>query len=605
MLSLLEDLKRLRPLISKRGKWTFALLFALMVAASFLEAVGLAALPGYVALVTRPSLITESRVGSWLPPLPDKPSLPLMAVASVVLIGFIVAKNLFLAFVAYAQARIVNGQRVRLCDRMFRIYQAAPYEWHLQRSSSHLLRNIQSDTSQVLSGVLMPLLDLAMGVIMMAFVAVVLLVGTPGVTLLGLVIIGAGMFFVIRLFRKRLDETGRVLRHEAAKSIQAIQQAFGALVEARIIGCETYLSKVYRKSLVNQSSAICARATIQRSTPYVVETLAIVGLLGIFVIMIHTAESLGAALLTLTLVAAAMVRLKQVAVGMAAAVNQINASRPYISGIMDDVRELNILAAKARADAPATETIGRFECLQLAGVTYAYPDAESFAVRDISLELRSGESIALVGPTGCGKSTLVSVILGLLKPQHGMISVNGVDIRRAVASWHARVAYVPQSIFLIDDTIRANVAFGINEQEVDERRLLTAVQAAQLDTFIAGLPERLNTIVGERGVRLSGGQRQRLGIARALYQERDVLILDEAASALDTVTEEKMMQAVRDLQGHRTLIIISHRLSTVANCDRLYLLVDGRIEGSGTFGELKHSSARFSQLASAAVAGGP
>ena len=582
----------------------FALLFVLMGVGSFLEAVGLAALPGYVALVTKPSMITDSRLGPWLPSLPDKPSLAIVAVASVALIGFIIIKGIFLAFVAYVQARIINGQRVRLCDRMFRIYQAAPYEWHLQRSSSDLLRNIQVDTGQVLSGVLMPLLDLAMGIIMVTFVGAMLIIATPGVTLLCLVVIGAAVLLIIRLFQKYLHETGRVLRREAAKSIQAIQQAFGALIDARIIGCEGYLSKVYRKSLVNQSSAMCGRSTIAKSTPYAVEAVAIAGLLGIFLIMVHTADSLGAALLTLTLLAAATVRLKQLASKMASAVNTINSSRPYISGILDDIRELDRLAEKARAQAPATEALGRFERLELSGVSYSYPNAQSPAVHDITLELRRGQSIALVGPTGCGKSTLVNVILGLLEPQSGAISVNGVDIRRVVASWHAQVAYVPQSIFLIDDTIRANIAFGINRKQIDEERVAMAVEAAQLDTFVAGLPKGLDTVVGERGVRLSGGQRQRLGIARALYQDRDVLIMDEATSALDTVTEEKMMQAIRDLNGQRTLILISHRLSTVADCDRLYFLVDGRIENAGTFAELKRSSARFNQLATAAVVGG-
>jgi ATP-binding cassette subfamily C protein len=554
-------------------------------------------------LVAKPSLIAESWVGAWLPPLPSKPSLPLVALASVALIGFIIAKNLFLVFVSYAQARIINGQRVRLCDRMFRIYQAAPYEWHLQRSSSDLLRNIQFDTGQVLSGVLMPLFDVVMCVAMIMGIGVILLISTPGIALMCLLMMAGGVFLIIRVLRKQLHKTGEILHREAAKSILAIQQAFGALVDARLIGCEAYLSKVYRKSLLNQSSATCERAAIERSTPYAIETLAIFGLLIIFVVVIYAADSLTSAMLSLTLVAAATVRLKQVTGKLAGAVNQINSNRPFISGILDDVRELNALAEKARAEAPTIETIACFERLRLTDVTYSYPNTDSPALRDITVELTAGESLAFVGPTGCGKSTLINVILGLLKPQRGVILVNDFDIRRVLASWHAHVAYVPQFIYLIDDTIRANIAFGIDERDVDKERLAAAVQAAQLDTFIDGLPEGLNTIVGERGVRLSGGQRQRLGVARALYQDRDVLILDEATSALDTVTEEKLMQAIRELNGRRTLIIISHRLSTVGKCDRLCFLVDGRIEGSGTFGELERSSAKFSQLAAAAVAG--
>jgi ABC-type multidrug transport system fused ATPase/permease subunit len=208
---------------------------------------------------------------------------------------------------------------------------------------------------------------------------------------------------------------------------------------------------------------------MERSTPYAIETVAIVGLLSVFVIMIYAADSLSSALLSLTLIAAATVRLKQVASRVAEAVNKVNSSRPFITGILDDVRELSVLAHKARAKAPTTERIGQFEYLRLAGVTYSYPNAEFPAVRDITLELRAGESLALVGSTGCGKSTLVNVMLGLLEPQRGTICVNNVDMRRVIASWHAHVAYVPQSVYLIDDTIRANIAFGIDDNDVDER----------------------------------------------------------------------------------------------------------------------------------------
>ena len=217
--------------------------------------------------------------------------------------------------------------------------------------------------------------------------------------------------------------------------------------------------------------------------------------------------------------------------------------------------------------------------IRLVNVGYTYPSAAALALDNVNLRIGKGECIGFVGPSGSGKSTLVDVVLGLLTPGAGQVLVGGEDIQKNLRAWQDQIGYVPQSIYLTDDTLRRNVAFGLPDEAIDDARVRRAIGAAQLDEFIAGLPDGLDTLVGERGVRLSGGQRQRIGIARALYHDPAVLVLDEATSALDTATESGVMQAVAALQGAKTILIVAHRLSTVANCDRLYRLDRGRVTG--------------------------
>lgn len=219
--------------------------------------------------------------------------------------------------------------------------------------------------------------------------------------------------------------------------------------------------------------------------------------------------------------------------------------------------------------------------LELSHINYSYPNAALPSLQDVSLTIRSGESVGFIGTSGAGKSTLVDILLGLLTPDTGTVRVDGKDIQDNLRNWQDQVGYVPQSIFLTDDTLRRNVAFGLPDEEIDDVAVQRAIKAAQLEVFLADLPDGLETMVGERGVRLSGGQRQRIGIARALYHDPAVLVLDEATSALDTATEHEVMLAVRALQRSKTVIIIAHRLSTVEHCDRLYRLERGCVVGEG------------------------
>jgi len=310
------------------------------------------------------------------------------------------------------------------------------------------------------------------------------------------------------------------------------------------------------------------------------EILTITGLSALVISMVLQKQSFTEIIPTLGLFAAAAFRVMPSINRLLGSLQTLIFSRAIISSVYEDFK----LDAP---DTPENKTVIPFkDQLELKNLGFQYPTAVRPSLQDVSLVVRRGEAVGFVGPSGAGKSTLVDVILGLFAPTSGTVLVDGLDIQDNLRNWQNQIGYVPQTIYLTDDTLRRNVAFGLGDENIDEQAVVNAIRLAQLEDFVASLPDKLGTVVGERGVRLSGGQRQRIGIARALYHNPSVLVLDEATSSLDTPTEHGVMQAVQALQGAKTVIIVAHRLSTVEYCDRLYRIEDSRMTEQGTFDEV-------------------
>ena len=594
---MLSDLKKISRLITKRDKWNFVILFILMITAAFLEAASIGIIPVFIGFLVQPSALAKNDfLAARLGELPNEPTLKLVVLASFALLLFTILKNTYLASVYYIQSRFVYGQLVKLSDRMFRVYQKAPYSWFLQRSSSEIQRNIQFDTSQIINGLVMSSLDLILGIIMSLGIILVMIFSTPSSTTIVIFFMGIALLILTKFLKIQLEQIGKVVRNESKESIKSIQQGFGAFVDARIAGCESHLAQIHQSSLIRFSKVAIKSAAIKRTTPLMLETIAIIGMLLVLVFLIQVGDSITDSLPTLSVIAFSIIRLKQITIKLANSVNRINECRPYIPNLVKDIDELEGLE-KQLNEKKSENTLGSFNTLELSNVNYAYPNSEKIAIRNISLKLNKGESIAFVGSTGCGKSTLVNCILGLLVPQSGKITVNGHDIQKDPEGWRNCLGYIPQTIYLLDDTLRANIAFGVPQDQIDEECLHSALTSAALAPFVDDLPEGLDTVIGERGVRLSGGQRQRLGIARALYFNPQVLVMDEATSALDNQTEAEVMQAIQNLKKERTLIMIAHRLSTVKDCDCLYFLEDGVITDAGCYQDLTDKSIGFRKIA--------
>ena len=357
--------------------------------------------------------------------------------------------------------------------------------------------------------------------------------------------------------------------------------------DVKILGREDFFVSEYSDQLTG-SAAVTRRSGVSQMLPRIgLEILTILGLAVLVSTMVVSGEDLNSVLPVLGLFGAAAFRLVPAVGRMVTMVQTISQSQPVVHELFHD------LGLKTLQTTKRQNHDGFAEALEVSELSFKYETAPTNALSNVSLRVKRGEAVGLVGPSGSGKSTLVDVLLGLMAPASGAVLVDGVNVQDRIRWWQDQIGYVPQSIFLTDDTLRRNVAFGLPKSEIDDAAVDAAIRAAQLEEFVKTLPLGLETVVGERGVRLSGGQRQRIGIARALYHNPDVLVLDEATSSLDTETEHGVMQAVQALQGEKTVIIVAHRLSTVEYCDRLYRLESSRIVDEGTFAEVMNRSREY------------
>jgi ABC-type multidrug transport system fused ATPase/permease subunit len=350
----------------------------------------------------------------------------------------------------------------------------------------------------------------------------------------------------------------------------------GGVKDVKLLGREEDFLHQYHTHNKGSTYIGQLQATLQAIPRLGLELLAVLGLALLVFVMIGQGQSLDALLPTLGLFAAAAFRMLPSVNRVLSAIQSVRFSVPVVDTMYSELRMLELAPSPQRGP-----PLRLGNTLTLEGVCFQYPSAEAMAIRDVSLSIERGSSVGFVGGSGAGKSTLVDIILGLLTPGSGTVAVDGTDIQSNLRGWQDQVGYVPQTIFLTDDSLRRNIALGLSSETIDEAAVRRALRSAQLAEFVDGLPDGLDTVVGERGIRLSGGQRQRIGIARALYHDPPVLVLDEATSSVDTATEADIMSAVRALRGDKTILIIAHRLSTVEHCDRLFCLDQGRVSTEG------------------------
>ncbi|HUF93696.1 MAG TPA: ABC transporter ATP-binding protein, partial [Candidatus Limnocylindria bacterium] len=397
-----------------------------------------------------------------------------------------------------------------------------------------------------------------------------------------------------RLTRSLFGRWGQELRRLDSGILQALHQSLGGLKEVKITGREAFFSKEFAWRQQAAGGVRARHATLTATLRMLVEAVFVCALLLVSLLVTLRSDAAADTVPMLALFAYAGFRVIPSANRLLLNIAQIRYGRALLEDVDNDVAAF---ARHAAADLPPEEADIAFEdAVELRDVSYAYEDGER-VLTDVRLTIRRGESIGIVGATGSGKSTLLDLLLGLLAPTSGSITVDGRDIRAGLRSWQRLIGYVPQTTFLIDDSLRRNIAFGLADADIDERRVEAAVRMAQLSDVAAALPRKLDTLIGERGVRLSGGQRQRVAIARALYTQPQMLVFDEATSALDTQTERELIAAIDTLRGAKTLVVVAHRLSTVRRCDRLVFLRQSRVAAVGPFDQLLADSDDFRAMA--------
>lgn len=495
------------------------------------------------------------------------------------ILGLYAVKGSFLLYSAHKQVQFVSRLQSDIARRMFQTYLTQPWTFHLQRNSSELVRNI-AEVPNLAQTAIACFSTLAELLILAGILALLLWFEPVGAIAVGGVV-GIATWILDRVTRRRLVRWGELLHRHTALGYKCMLEGLNGAKDVIIRGCERDFIDRFAMHREIQSR-MQGRSLLMNQIPRLwYEILAVAALCVLTAVMALQGKTTAEMVPTLGLFAAASFRMLPSANRVAYALQNVRFSTTTIETV---ARELCLGGGTGPDVAPTPS--GLVRAIELEHVSFRYPAAATDSLRDVSMVIGQGESIGIVGGSGAGKSTLVDVILGLLAPATGRVVVDGEDIAPKTRQWQATIGYVPQAIYLSDDTLRRNIAFGIDDERIDASALKRAIRAAQLEDFIATLPEGENTVVGERGVRLSGGQRQRIGIARALYHDPKVLVLDEATSALDTDTEKGVMTAVNALHGTKTIVIVAHRLSTVADCDRIYRLEHGAVVETGTFAEV-------------------
>lgn len=559
--------EQLWRLFTPRQRLEIIALAAATLCGAALEALAVGLVMPFIQLLARPGALPAD---SWMAPIAVALGVgprQLVPITGLAVLLTYVLKNAFLGCLTYWQFRFVyDGQSSVQC-RLLAAYLHAPWTFHLQRNTAELLRNVTREVDLVFGNVLTPSIVLVTEVLVACAIVTLLVVIDPMSSVAAIALIGASGALFYRSIRSKTETLGSEQQLRRADMIKWVNQGLGGIKETKVLGRERFFVGAYAVNSVAFARAAKYLATVSQLPRFVFETFVVGAIAGFSVLTLLRGEETNRVLSVLALFAAAGLRLMPSMGRIVASVTNIKYHRSAVTAVHGD---LDVLEQSRTDRGGAGAAAERFEFereIELRDVSYGYPGARGESLSGVSLKISKGSSIAFFGPSGSGKTTLVDVILGLLQPREGLVLVDGRDIYANIAAWQRQIGYIPQTIYLSDDTIRRNVAFGQFDPEIDEGRVWVALRQAQLEEFVLGLRDGLETLVGERGVRLSGGQRQRVGIARALYHDPELLILDEATASLDIDTENEIARAIEHLSKRKTLVIIAHRPSTIEKCD--------------------------------------
>ena len=595
---MLDSIKNLFGLLPAKDRVKFAILVGLMFIGTVLELIGIGLIPLFVSAVADPDLLFHNQhTGPFLESMGIETARQLLVSGGVLLIAVFLVRSIYLVVLNFFKAGYIYGRFESFATELYKSYLYSPYTFHLNRNSAELVRNVTNEARYVAEFVLQPFLTILMHGITAAGIFILLLLIEPLITLLTFIILGGGGALILKFQKNRMNKHGEIASFERSRLIQSVNEGLGGIKDVLLMNRQHHLLRQFRMFASNIKKAETFKTVSDQAVKPVMEFMAVGGMMLIALTMVFQGRPIATIIPVLTLFGVAAVRLMPAISQIISRTTLLRFYAYSLKPVHKDITQQRSVEENEKIQTGLDDQLRFTKEIKLAEITYQYPNSREIVLSGIHLTIKKGEAIGFVGPSGAGKSTIVDVILGLLEPQKGNILVDGTDIATQMRSWQNNLGYIPQFIFLSDDTVRNNIAFGIAEDEISNEKIRSAIEAAQLKEFIETLPEGLDTVIGERGVRLSGGQRQRIGIARALYNNPGVLIMDEATSALDNETEKQVIDAIEQLKGERTIIMIAHRLTTVMNCDRLYLLEDGKIIGHGTYNELIGSSEKFKKLA--------
>lgn len=586
-----EIISKFQKVLNKKQKQRVVLLIIMIIIGAFLETLGVSMiLPLAQLIVSEDALHSTWYMRLICDVLHIQTTRQLLLVVLGALITIFVGKNLYMLLLYYVQHTFIANCQYRISRDLLQIYLHKPYEYYLNVNSGDILRTVYSDTTGVFSLLLQCMQLLTELVVAMFLGVTVLLTDFKMSLVIGLLLV-VTMLLVNRFLKPRAGSIGQESRVQQGLMYKTIIQSINSIKDVKVYDKEQSFLNSYMKYGKRYYQLVRDNNLIGSVPKLLIETVCICGVLLYMLGAVLSGGSVTDIAPQLMAFAVAAMRLMPCASRMSTYLANIAYYKPTLDFVYDNVEmpdedgyrksvEQNVRNTDIAHKLPLAGSI------QCEGITYRYPNSETYIFKNADMAIPLGKSVGIMGASGAGKSTIVDVILGLLKPEAGKITCGGTDVFSDYGGWLHDIGYIPQFIGLVDDTISANVAFGIDVEEIDEKRVWEVLEEAQLKEFVEGLPEGLDTKIGERGVRISGGQRQRIGIARALYHNPDILVLDEATSALDNDTEAAIMEAIHHFHGKKTMLIIAHRLKTIENCDLVYRVENGKIllNGNGIHG---------------------
>lgn len=563
--------------MNRKQKQQYIFVTVIALIGSVWELLGVSSLLPFIETIMTPEVAKNqwyvAFFSRWFPM--DTP-VQMMTVMGILIIMVYILKNAYLVMSSYVQAWYSTSVQRDLSIKTANTFLNSSYLFHLGVNSSVLIRTINQDVVGVFA-VFFYIFRVLAEIFTIAAISAYIVMLDPILAFSLVGILGSCMLILFFGLKKLVKMFGRIGQDCEAKMLQYLTQAFTGIKEIMVMNRQKYFEDSF-----DQSCSLNARAAKRNNFLNVIptnvyEVVCIGGLIGVVIVRLHMIDNIAGFVTNLAIIAAAAFRLFPAVSRLTTNLNAIMYNRPRLDSMYEMLKSIEKEATyqKKDIDPDKVEPLTFHQELKIDRITWKYPAGKEAVLKELELTIQKGQSIALIGPSGAGKTTLADVILGLLAPQKGKILLDGVDVYGNLPGWSKIIGYVPQAVYLTDDTIRNNVAFGVYEHQIEEDKIWNALEEAQLAPFVRGLPEGLDTMVGERGVRLSGGQRQRIAIARALYENPEILVLDEATSALDTETETAVMESIDSLHGTKTMIIVAHRLTTIRNCDRIYEIKDG------------------------------
>lgn len=589
-----NTLQKLLYLIGRRRRFRWLIVIGLAVVAGGLEMVGALLVFLLLAMVVDPSANLALPLIGELPGL-DTGDRRLVLLTTAGIAAFFIVRSVVRIGQTYLQQRLVHKAAARLSKRLATGYLAMPYSFHLHRNSAELMHNATQAAQALANQAFLPVVTVVAESVLLTGLIIVLVVTSPLATVLAVAFMAPTVYLLARVVQPRVKELGRLTHDMAYRALSTLQQSLGGLRDIKVLGKETAFARAFARTRDGMAQAQYQLGTALDLPRTLIETALLLFILAYFGFAVSRGTAVSETLPVLGLFAYAGLRIQP---SLQAIVRSLNNLKFATAGLDSVYRDLVMLDhADLQLPSQPTPPLPFEEEIALEGVGHRYAEADSEAVLGVSLRIKRGDFVGICGPTGGGKTTLVDLITGLLEPTSGIIRVDGRNIAESMRRWQANLGVVPQNVFLMDDSLRRNIALGVPDDLVDEQAVRDAISLAQLDDFVASLPKGLDTRVGELGVRLSGGQRQRVAIARALYRRPGVLVFDEGTSALDNVTETQLVEMLERVRGERTIIVVAHRLSSVRACDYIVFVDGGHVTAVAPFSELIELNSTFREMA--------